>query len=206
MEDAELVAAAKDGDEAAIESLVKKYLPQVLRLAARLAGQTELAEDIAQEAFVKAWRNLNTYDAAKPFAPWMLAITRNAALDLLRKRRAVPFSALSPANGEDGMDFADTLASEEPLPEEVLARAESDQTVAAALLRLPERDRTVLTLRYEGDGFLYKMVRLLTGTLIRCGQGRAELQFIKDLLAEKGKRKTSFAAPAEGLYLTRVIY
>lgn len=149
MEDAELVAAAKDGDEAAIESLVKKYLPQVLRLAARLAGQTDLAEDIAQEAFVKAWRNLNTYDAAKPFAPWMLAITRNAALDLLRKRRAVPFSALSPANGEDGMDFADTLASEEPLPEEVLARAESDQTVAAALLRLPERDRTVLTLRYE---------------------------------------------------------
>lgn len=149
MEDAELVAAAKDGDEAAIESLVKKYLPQVLRLAARLAGQTELAEDIAQEAFVKAWRNLNTYDAAKPFAPWMLAITRNAALDLLRKRRAVPFSALSPENGEDGMDFADTLASEEPLPEEVLARAESDQTVAAALLRLPERDRTVLTLRYE---------------------------------------------------------
>ena len=121
----------------------------MLRLAARLAGQTELAEDIAQEAFVKAWRNLNTYDAAKPFAPWMLAITRNAALDLLRKRRAVPFSALSPENGEDGMDFADTLASEEPLPEEVLARAESDQTVAAALLRLPERDRTVLTLRYE---------------------------------------------------------
>lgn len=64
----------------------------------------------------------------------------------------------------------------------------------------------LLTLRYEGDGFLYKMVRLLTGTLIRCAQGRAELKFIKDLLAEKGARKTSFAAPAEGLYLTRVIY
>lgn len=64
----------------------------------------------------------------------------------------------------------------------------------------------LLTLRYEGDGFLYKMVRLLTGTLIRCAQGRAELKFIKELLAEKGKRKTSFAAPAEGLYLTRVIY
>jgi len=64
----------------------------------------------------------------------------------------------------------------------------------------------LLTLRYEGNGFLYKMVRLLTGTLIRCAQGRAELKFIKDLLAEKGARKTSFAAPAEGLYLTRVIY
>lgn len=64
----------------------------------------------------------------------------------------------------------------------------------------------LLTLRYEGNGFLYKMVRLLTGTLVRCAQGRAELTFIKELLAAKGAKKTSFAAPAEGLYLTRVLY
>lgn len=64
----------------------------------------------------------------------------------------------------------------------------------------------LLTLRFEGDGFLYKMVRLVTGTLVRCAQGRSELAFIKELLARKGARKTSFAAPAEGLYLTRVLY
>lgn len=64
----------------------------------------------------------------------------------------------------------------------------------------------LLTLHFEGDGFLYKMVRLLTGTLVRCAQGRAELDFIRALLAEKGARKTSFAAPADGLYLTRVLY
>ncbi len=64
----------------------------------------------------------------------------------------------------------------------------------------------LLTLRFEGDGFLYKMVRLLTGTAIRCAQGRAELSFIRELLADRGKRKTHFAAPAEGLYLTRVLY
>ena len=64
----------------------------------------------------------------------------------------------------------------------------------------------LLKLRFEGDGFLYKMVRLVTGTLVRCAQGRAELAFIKELLAGQGARKTSFAAPAEGLYLTRVLY
>lgn len=64
----------------------------------------------------------------------------------------------------------------------------------------------LLTLRFEGNGFLYKMIRLLTGTAIRCAQGRAKLDFIRDLLAAKGARKTSFAAPAEGLYLTRVLY
>ena len=64
----------------------------------------------------------------------------------------------------------------------------------------------LLNLRFEGDGFLYKMIRILTGTLVRCAQGRAELDFIRDLLAAKGARKSSFAAPAEGLYLTRVLY
>jgi tRNA pseudouridine38-40 synthase len=64
----------------------------------------------------------------------------------------------------------------------------------------------LLTLRFHGDGFLYKMIRLLTGTAVRCAQGRAELSLIRELLAAKGKRKTSFAAPAEGLYLTRVLY
>ena len=64
----------------------------------------------------------------------------------------------------------------------------------------------LLTLRFEGDGFLYKMIRLLTGTLVRCAQGREKLDFIRDILTAKSGRKTSFAAPAEGLYLTRVIY
>jgi tRNA pseudouridine38-40 synthase len=68
------------------------------------------------------------------------------------------------------------------------------------------RKGAMLTLRFEGDGFLYKMVRLLTGTLVRCAQGRADLSFITGLISAKGARKTSFAAPAEGLYLVRVRY
>jgi len=68
------------------------------------------------------------------------------------------------------------------------------------------RKGPILTLRFEGDGFLYKMVRLLTGALVRCAQGRADLSFISGLLAAKGARKTSFSAPAEGLYLLRVHY
>ena len=65
---------------------------------------------------------------------------------------------------------------------------------------------SLITLRFEGSGFLYKMVRLLTGTLVRVAQGRLEPAFIRQLLAEPGKRKTNYAAPAEGLYLTRVLY
>ena len=68
------------------------------------------------------------------------------------------------------------------------------------------RTGSLLTLQFTGSGFLYRMVRLLTGSLIRCAQHRAELAWIERLLTEPGKVKSSFAAPAEGLYLTRVIY
>lgn len=64
----------------------------------------------------------------------------------------------------------------------------------------------LITITFEGDGFLYKMVRLLTGTMVRIGQGKADMGMIAELLAGKGRRKTQFAAPAEGLYLAGVRY
>ena len=85
--------------------------------------------------------------------------------------------------------------------------------------RQPERDtvRTIhdltvrcrgplITLCVTGNGFLYRMVRLLTGSLTRCAQGRAPLSWIEELLASDAAQKSHFAAPAEGLYLTRVEY
>lgn len=64
----------------------------------------------------------------------------------------------------------------------------------------------LITLRFEGNGFLYKMVRLLTGSLVRCAQHRAESQWLEQLLKKPQAQKTQFAAPAEGLYLTKVLY
>ncbi len=69
-----------------------------------------------------------------------------------------------------------------------------------------QRSGSIVTFRVTGDGFLYKMVRLLTGTLARCAQNRAPLEWITDLLENETAAKTHFAAPAEGLYLTRVTY
>ena len=64
----------------------------------------------------------------------------------------------------------------------------------------------IVTVTFEGNGFLYKMARLLTGSMVRCAQHRAPLEWIDELLAARSGKKTSFAAPAEGLYLTRVVY
>lgn len=64
----------------------------------------------------------------------------------------------------------------------------------------------LLTLRFRGDGFLYRMVRLLTGSMARVAQGKAELAWLEDLLRQPAGRRTSFCAPAEGLCLSEVLY
>lgn len=64
----------------------------------------------------------------------------------------------------------------------------------------------LITLRFEGEGFLYKMVRLLTGTIARVGEGKADAGFVRVLLASGGRKKSQFTAPPEGLYLDRVFY
>jgi tRNA pseudouridine38-40 synthase len=68
------------------------------------------------------------------------------------------------------------------------------------------RQGPLITLTFEGDGFLYKMVRLLTGTIIRVAEKRAPLSYITDLLSPHVQTRTHFMAVAEGLYLTRVFY
>jgi RNA polymerase sigma-70 factor (ECF subfamily) len=150
--DGELALRARDGDEDAVSELVRRHLGAVLSLCVRITGDRAAAEDAAQEAFVKAWRNLKRYDEEKPFRPWMLQIARNASLDLLRKRRATPFSALSGA--DDAPKFEDSLEDDAPLPDEVFERARIGEEVSDALGKLPERDRSVLSLRYE-DGLSF---------------------------------------------------
>ena len=68
------------------------------------------------------------------------------------------------------------------------------------------RQRGILELHFEGDGFLYKMVRLLTGSLVRCAIGRASLDWLRALIEDEQTPKTHFLAPAEGLYLVKVLY
>jgi len=86
-------------------------------------------------------------------------------------------------------------------------RGDAEPDTVRTLTRVAiARRGLMVTLAFEGDGFLYKMVRMLTGTLVRIGQGKADAQLVRVLLAGRGGTKTQFAAPAEGLYLVRVFY
>jgi tRNA pseudouridine38-40 synthase len=84
-------------------------------------------------------------------------------------------------------------------------RPEKDTVRTIHSIRILHRG-PLITMRFKGDGFLYRMVRMMTGTMVRCAQGRQPLSRLDELLKSKGATKTTFAAPAEGLYLERVLY
>src|SRR5438552_792747 len=88
--DAALAAAARGGNRSAFSELVRRHQGTVFRIALRILGDGGEASDAAQEAFLKAFRNLASFDTARPFAPWLYRISRNQALDALRAKRGSP--------------------------------------------------------------------------------------------------------------------
>src|SRR6186997_625642 len=85
-EDAAAVAKARGGDEDAFRSLVERHSRSIYRLAYRMTGRPEDAEDVVQEAFVRAYRQLSRFEARSNFATWLYRIAFNCAIDYMRAR------------------------------------------------------------------------------------------------------------------------
>ena len=142
-EDSEAVERARSGDRDAYAFLVARYSALAHRTA-YLLGAGDEADDVTQEAFVKAYRALHTFHAGSAFRPWLLRIVANEARNLHRSwRRRTSLElrlAVSP-------DEADTTAS----PEQSAVAADTGAILLAAVNAMPDRDRLVLTCRYFLD-------------------------------------------------------
>ena len=136
-EDAELVVRAREGDEAAFRLLVEKYTSVAYRTAYGFVRDEHLARDLSQEAFVRVFRSLSSYDPKRPFATWLRRITVNVAIDELRRRRRRPESALEP----------DLATSDAPDPSRAAELGEQKEAVWEVLDQLPEKYRAVMVLK-----------------------------------------------------------
>jgi RNA polymerase sigma-70 factor (ECF subfamily) len=131
-------------EEAAFAELYRTHYRQVRALCRQLLG-AERAEDAAQEAFTRAYRNLDGYDRALPFGGWIMSIARNHCLDLLR-RRGTERTLFGTEAAE-----AEAVAHEGPDQVGSLVLAERAAAVNAAVAALPERYRVPLALAYYAD-------------------------------------------------------
>ena len=146
--DAELIQATIDGDAGAFSALVARYSRDAYGFAFFMAKDQSDADDIAQETFVKVWKNLGKFKPGQRFKSWLLAIAHNTAIDYLRKRRHLAFSRFEDDEGANVL--YETLADEEPTADDLAALAESAAKTAEAITELPDIYRSVLALRYEG--------------------------------------------------------
>lgn len=146
--DAELVRQALAGSQLAFQHLVTRYATPAVNLAARMVRDRAVAEDLAQEAFTRAFERLSAYDQERRFASWFFQILHNVTIDYLRRKRPVTVSLDELEEiGHPVIDTASTSGSPETRAEEAaLARA-----VEAGLSCIRPEYREVIVLRYRED-------------------------------------------------------
>lgn len=187
-DDRQLVALAQGGDPEAFAQLVRRHQKMVYNLALGKTGSHHDAEEVTQTAFLKAWQGIRSFQGKAAFSSWLYRLTANAAIDLLRRRRA-------PALSLDDPDLP-PLADRDPGPEETSLAAERRRLLWQAIDRLPEAQRTPLVLR-EMEGLSYREIAqaldLEEGT-VKSRLARARL-LLRRLLAESGLLREAAEEP-----------
>lgn len=172
----EWVNAALQGDQDAFAEIVYAFQDAVYNLCYRILGDSAEAEDAAQEAFLRAYLNLQRYDPSRPFKTWLLTIASNHCIDRLRRRRLQWLSL-----DDDSLPAHPALNSDEPEPEEAMLTSERSQAVQALLNHLSPEYRAAVVLRYWYDYSYAEIADILDTTesavksrLFRARQALAE--------------------------------
>lgn len=153
--DQELVASYIQGHTISFDLLVLRYLKLVYSVAFHYAKNQQDAEDISQDAFVKALQHIRSFDQEKPFKPWMLRIVRNQALDWLKKKK--PFLVSDVETEEEGERLLESIPDPSPLADVLAVQHESSEEIARLIATLPAEDRHLLFFRYV-HGFSFKEI------------------------------------------------
>jgi len=154
--DKELVKRVQRGDQAAFDLLYARYQSKILNLISRYVRDSEEVRDVAQEAFIKAYRALPRFRGESAFYTWLYRIAINTAKNHLVARSRRPPSADVDIEDADYRDDADNLRDSEN-PESALSRDQLKAAIDQALIDLPDDLRSALTLR-EFDGLSYEQI------------------------------------------------
>lgn len=159
-----LLLRARDNDFSAFEQLYRIHIGRVFTLCVRLLGDRDMAEDMAQEAFVQAWKNLSHFRGDSAFGSWLYRITTNTVISYLRKNKA----------------FQNTLDVDDI--ELVHRESQADRiSLDTAIAALPEGARAVFVL-YSVEGYTHSEIATLLG--IAEGSSKAQLHRARQLLQQ----------------------
>ncbi len=193
-DDKELVARALKGDESAYGELLERFRRPVFSLIYRMIGDREQAEDLAQESFVKAFNNLDSYNPSYRFSSWLFKIANNHAIDHLRRARLPTVSIHgSPhaANAEREEETRIVLETKDESPEQEFLALQLGSQIEEAIAKLRPEYRTAVILRHvESRPYeeIAEIMEVPIGTVKTfLHRARAELRTALEHLRDQGE-------------------
>lgn len=167
------------GNQEAFEEIVTLFQDRLYHVCYRMLSNRQEAEDIAQEAFVRAYVNLHTFDQKRKFSTWLFRIATNLCIDRIRKKKPDYYLDAN-VPGTDGLTMYSQIAVDEELPEDEVEKLETQQRIQYEIGRLSDRYRSVIILRYIEELPLKEISEILElplGTVkTRVHRGRAALR------------------------------
>lgn len=194
LDDLPLVRAAREGDMEAYEQLVTRHERRIYALARRITGTVEDAQDVTQQAFISALRNLGRFRESAAFATWLTSIAAHAALKVVRKRRGLPLESLDAATQPDAdgrVPHPEYIADWRETPDELLQRVETRQVLDRAIAGLDANHRAVFLLR-DVEGLSVRE----TAQALRLSEVNVKVRLLRARLALRERLTRAFGDAA----------
>ncbi len=182
-EDKQLIDRALGGDSKAFELLLNKYRNLVFSIMMKMVRNKQEAEDLTQEAFMKAFSSLATFNDEFAFSTWLMKIASNNCIDFLRKRKLKTHSIHEPIQYKDEKIEID-LPDHEPSPERSLIQRERSRMIENAINELPQRYRYVIILRHKEEKSYEEIAEIMNLPL---GTVKAQIFRAREILNKKLK-------------------
>lgn len=167
------------GDHNAFGEVVEIYKDKVFQICFRMLGNRQEAEDLSQEAFVRAFVNIRSFNIDMKFSTWLYRIATNLCIDRLRKKKP-DYYLDAEVPGSEGLNMYSQIASDMAIPEEEVESLELQETIQAEIMKLPEKYRSVIVLKYIEELSLKEISEILdlpVGTVkTRIHRGREALR------------------------------
>lgn len=167
------------GDRNAFGEIVELYKDKVFQLSFRMLGNRHEAEDIAQEAFIRAYVNIQSFNMNLKFSTWLYRIATNLCIDRLRKKKP-DYYLDAEVKGTEGLTMYSHIPSDASLPEEDVESLELQESIQKEISKLPDKYRSVIVLKYIEEMSLNEISEILDiplGTVkTRIHRGREALR------------------------------